>query len=489
MQKVIKKAFSDICNVIIHSVYWRWINNNKGMIFACVIISTFLCFLSYPGIIYSDSYSRIDSALGIKSAIQALFNAQSDYTGMKMWITVLPSFFIMLSIEIVGSIVLYTFVQCLLLFIMSYSFVGQLSEKAHKLWNYACVTLLPVLWAYGVYYEAGVGCITAIMMLLLIIWKWSVLESTFDKIITFILLVFSSFVCFGYRANAFVIIPALLLIIILKERKAFRVFMFFGSVCVGLLLSVFVPSALKINTMSSYAGAFIWETVSTIQSMDEVKQKEYSTYFDDIFGEGVTAAALEKNTYDKYDSSINPILWGNAFDIDEISTRENSADVLKKYFELIVNEPGSYIGVKWEFISHTLGINKPLKFAEYNYNRDNRMGTGLYSFNDSKPRRIYVDSFILFMEYMEIFRKPWILFLISGVLIIVFRVSFYGRKKNINLYEASYAVALFYYGGFLLNTQSFEFRYFFPSFLLLFFIIISVTADMFVQLNRKLPIS
>ena len=106
-----------------------------------------------------------------------------------------------------------------------------------------------------------------------------------------------------------------------------------------------------------------------------------------------------------------------------------------------------------------------------------------YGFNDSPQRERFVNLFHAFMEFMVIFRRPWILYLVSLILILIWRFKFCGKNSPINLYEASFGVALFYYGAYILNTQSFEFRYFFPSWLLLFSIIIGLSSQLL--LNKK----
>lgn len=124
----------------------------------------------------------------------------------------------------------------------------------------------------------------------------------------------------------------------------------------------------------------------------------------------------------------------------------------------------------------SLGINQPLRMAEYDYNRDNSMSQ--FGYNDCKQRLAYVDFFLAFMNFMIIFRIPWLMFTVALVLILIWRFKCGGKKENINIYEASFGIAVFYYGAYILNTQSFEFRYYFPSWLLLFLIIFSLSADL-----------
>lgn len=65
----------------------------------------------------------------------------------------------------------------------------------------------------------------------------------------------------------------------------------------------------------------------------------------------------------------------------------------------------------------------------------------------------------------------------------IWRFKYKGKKSEINLYEASYGVSVFYYGAYLLNTQAFEFRYLFPSWILLFGILIGLTSQLL--FNKK----
>ena len=458
------------------SKYKRWILENKGMLLISILIAIFLTILTYPGIMYSDSYARIGVTSELKTAIHAFNVGNVSMTNLASWLTITPSFFILLSEQIVGSVVLYTFVQCFLLFLSTYIMGDGLTNEGHRRWNRLCITLNPVLWAFGVYYEASVGCVTAIMGILLLVWKWDSLSSYFDKIITIVLLIFSSYVCLGYRANAFTIIPILILIVILKERKVIKSTMIICSICIGTIMALAVPKALNIDTMSSYAGSLIWEMVSTIQSMDEEKQSQYITYLDDVFGKEATATAVANNSYTGEYSSINDIWWGNPFNTEDVSKSENTKKVLSKYIHLWISEPKDCLKVKWNFISHSLGINQPLRMAEYDYNRDNSMSQ--FGYNDCKQRLAYVDFFLAFMNFMIIFRIPWLMFTVALVLILIWRFKCGGKKENINIYEASFGIAVFYYGAYILNTQSFEFRYYFPSWLLLFLIIFSLSADL-----------
>ena len=211
-----------------------------------------------------------------------------------------------------------------------------------------------------------------------------------------------------------------------------------------------------------------------LQTMDSEKQAEYADYLDDIFGSGSTQQAIDNSHYIEQNAHINNMLAGS-INASAISEPGNPKRILKKYVGLIKREPQVYIKTKWDFVSHMLGIGKSLTIYGYEYNLLDSMGQ--FGFNDSVPRKTYVNYFNAFMLYMKVFRMPWVMFLTALVLIAVYRIKICGIGSELNIYEATYFIALFYYGAYLVNTQSFEFRYYFPSWLLLFLIIISLLAD------------
>ncbi|SEQ35931.1 hypothetical protein [Butyrivibrio sp. TB] len=484
--KITKKKLAGIMSGIKQSAYIKWLGNNRNSIIISLLISVFITILSYPGIIYIDSYVRISFTDSLKTSIKAFLTGESALYPSSSWLTITPSFFILLSKEIVGSIILYTFAQCFFHWFLTIVFIDQINEKQHPVWNKICLFLSPVMWAFGVYYEASVGCTIAILAILLLIWKWRVLQSRFDKVITIIFIIGFSFVCFGYRANAFSIIPAVIIIVLLREKKLLARLLLSMSVLLGFFASTFLPSILNIRVLPSYSAGFAWEIVSVIQSMEPDKQYEYIDYLDDLFGDGATAVAVQNNSYDEQGSSING-MFNSPITSMAISEADHSTRLVKRYVKMALYEPKLFLKMKWEFVSHSLGIGKPVNMAEYYYQTwdpDNEFGL-----NDSHQRAFYVDFFLAFMEFNSIIRRPWIMYMLSLVLILIWRFKHQGRKAPINLYEAAFLVSLFYYGAYLLNTQAFEYRYYYPSWLLSFAIIIGLIPQLFFGSKRSKKIT
>lgn len=473
--------------MIKESLYVAFIKRNRNMILISALLSVLLVAVTYPGIMYSDSYRRAELIDSLELWFHAFWSGQRDLTTGSVWWTLTPIYFLWLSVKLTGSIALYTYFQSFFFLMVMFVFGNRLISNRKILMAFY-ILATPVFAGYSIYQEASVVCAAAVMAILMLIWKWNEFQSRTDKVVTLILLLFLSFLTFGYRANAFTILPALLAAVFIKQRK--RILeggAITAVIFAGFLMVSAIPKALHINTMSSYIGGFIWEIISVIQTMEEEDQQEYMGYLDDIFGEGITAAAVEQSTYKEYHSDINSIWWGNPFDINEISRKENTRAVLKKYVLLIKEEPGAFFKTKGAFAARSMGINMPLRFVAYPHNEWDYMPE--YDFNDSRVREDFVEYFNSYMEFMCVFRRPWIMFAAAFLLILIRRGKYALNRKEVTLQEISFLTALFYYGAYLLDTQSFEFRYFFPSWVLLFFVIVSLVIEICDRINRKtLPV-
>ena len=241
--------------------------------------------------------------------------------------------------------------------------------------------------------------------------------------------------------------------------------------CISLILGfVLVPlftKILNINTMSSVSAGFAWEIVSTIQKMDNEKQNEYLTYLDEIGSEGLTKSAIEKSTY----QSVNPMI--TAISYANLSNEGHPSIVLKKYVNLILKEPKYYFDMKFEFLSLNLGIKQPLRYTEYNYNRFDKMKQ--YNYNDSKRRHQFVNLYENFVNTLSfLLLRPWVIFLISIILV---AISYVKKVKKSNTYFLVLMLSIFYYGAYIINTQSFEIRYFYPSLYLCLILDVAILMD------------
>ena len=200
------------------SIYVSFFKKNRNMVLVSALVSMLLTMVAYPGIMYSDSYRRVELIDSLGLWFHAFFSGQRDLTTGCVWWTLTPIYFLFLSVKLTGSIALYTYLQSFFFFIVLFAFGNRLVSKSKAVMVF-CILATPVFAGFSVYHEASVGCATAIMAMLVLIWIWNEFRIKADKIFTLVLVLLLSFIFFGDRANAFTILPALLAVILIKQRK------------------------------------------------------------------------------------------------------------------------------------------------------------------------------------------------------------------------------------------------------------------------------
>lgn len=436
------------------SFYIKAFRKHAAIIALSILFAAFFVAIYYPGIMYSDSYVRIDASTGIRNAVKMLLSGQRELIDMEIWLTVVPSFFITFCHSLTGSIATYTMLQASAFFLVSFLLIHKLSHYCRKL-QYLLFAINPLFFGVATYYEAGIGCLIGIVMLYLL---YSTADSSkiwIDQIIEFGLVTLASFITFGYRANAITILPVLFLYIWLQKRRLAQRLRAYLGLFSGLFFVLFMPKILNINTMSSSVAGLVWEMVTCIEHMDEDTRTAYLTYLDDIGGEGATVSALAINE----EHSICKLLESSAFNIHSLSQEGMVGQVIGKYISFALSEPESFIHNKWRFASKTLGVSEPLRCIEYEYNLNDRMYE--WGVNDSTQRLTFYRLYYKINESFGFLTlQPWLVFIATGLFITIDIIR-HGMKHRLHLFLVLTAIC--YYGAFLLNTQSFELRYFYPS--------------------------
>ena len=440
----------------------------KIMLFA--IISLFLgiyfTLVFYPGVLYSDSYTRWDTA---KYILYSAYNF--DFSNIHTWVSITPQFFMAFLYALTFNYATFTLIQSILFFFSSFLMIDKFVYN-YKIIVLALFIICPIFYGYSVYHEMSTGCIIGINFGILLLtnenlknWpNWKMIL----KIVYFSALFLCFYVTFGFRQNAFTIFPAIILTIIYLYKKYKNKLLSILQIAIigfSLLFVSLFPAILKINVYSSSSAGFVWEILSTIQEMPKDKQAKYNDYLDFISGDGSTSEALVLNSKS---GSVNPWLW-SIFTVQNIGDKNIRSKIQNRYMYFVFNETNYYLNTKFYFIGRNLGIIQPLNNPEYNYNRREQMHH--YGMLDNGLRHWFVNSYNKFQEVTVVFRIPWIWFVI-GLLAVIFQ--FFKAERNHFLGTLLlYLIAIFYYSAFIINTQSFEFRYFFPAFYMLFII----TAD------------
>lgn len=452
-KEIIKKTITE-------SYFIKKFKDSIPLIIISLILSVICTMITYPGITFSDSYFRIDNAEIFANNIKKSIKYGIPLKPSNWWLTSIPSIMMAISKLFIDNIAFYTFIQSFIYFLLTFLLIKKLTKK-HRILQYIFFMLNPLIFGVSTYYETGIGCISGIVLIILLISSNKAIKIKIDLIFQNVLLVFASFITFGYRANAFTIIPILILYISLFNCEKLLKFFCIISIVIGYVLTVLVPQMFKINVLSSKAAGFVWEMLEVIKTMDSKTQLEYIDYFDDIIGAGMTEKIISRSDME----SVNSFIWED--DIYKfIGDKKNNQVIIKKYINLFIKSPITFAKVKWKFIKLSLGISKPLEFIEYDYNNSNKME--LYKFNDCWQRHLFMNLYIEANKKFYVFtRIPIISFLISSILVFL---QYLNKHDNRELYLFILLISIFYYAAFLINTQSFEIRYFYPSLYLLLII-------------------
>lgn len=456
-----------------NSFYVQTIKDNKNLIICSIVLALICTFISYPGIWYSDSYSRVGAVNVVYNCAWKVVTGHRSEIVASSWITIVPSFFMAACKLITGNIASYTCLQAFVFFLLTFIFIKELDAPYKKL-QYVLFAFSPMIFCVSVYYEAGVGCVSGIIALIILLRNSEKIKYKFDKIIEFLLIVLSSFVIFGYRANAFTIIPVIIIYIFTRKYINIRKIATATAVFIGLFLVSALPMLLKINTMSSVSAGFAWEIITTIQRLEPEKQELYKDYLDEVGGEGSTQIAIQSSN----ENSVIGFLIGEGINMDTLSMEGSFSTILKKYLEIIIKEPATYFSMKWDFTKRTLGIDYKIACVEYDYNRWDRMEE--YGFNDCIQREYFVYSYIKTNEVLGFYTcRPWFVYLISTILV---TITWLQKDKKRELYVFSLLIAIFYYAAYIINTQSFELRYFYPSLYLMMILDVAIGMKLFKQI-------
>lgn len=418
------------------------------------ILSVYYTLVSYPGIFYTDTIGRWN-------AIEIISNPTQP-----VWLSFAPTLFMMALFKVFGSYASFTLVQSFVYLLSSMIVLDKINT------NYRFLSLLillsPLTIGYSVFGEMSIGCLAGINCLVLLIWYLNDAQeiTILNASVLFAAIALVAYVVFGFRQNAFTIFPVLVGYYILKFRKQLKKLLISTvSTLIGLLLVFVMPMLFNVQVYDSSSAGFVWEMLYTIGRMPEEKQEQYADYLDDICGEGATATALEQNE----DSTMVLFLWSGIAP-ETIGLKENSSKIFDKYVQLFLNEPGDFLANKLFFWGRALGITKPLESREYIYapNRD------LYNYGliDSPRRGALIDNVNGFINGITVLRMPFVWFVL-GLLACVYQKAVLKKSSWVLLY----LLACFYYGAFMVNTQSFEFRYFFPSYQLIFYLVLAAVLD------------
>ena len=427
-----------------------WLGS-AGMALLCTLIT-------YPGIFYSDSYVRVTTGHAVLNQVIGVLKGGGGSLNTGNGFTLIPSFFMAGSIWLSGTVGLYAFLQAFAFFAAVFLLIREMNPtwKKAQMLLFACC---PLVYGVSTYFEAGVGCVTGLAALILLLRRVPEAKSRADRVLEFLLIAFFSLTVFGYRTNALTVLPVLAVYLLRLPAPGKRKAAAAAALVCGIAAMEGIPAAFRVRGVSNGMTGFVWEMLTAIQRMDESERGEYLDYLDGVGGEGATEQALGTSRED----SANSFVWGDALNMTKMSAPGARREILTKYFRLIREKPGLWMGVKGDFLKKTLGIGPALDASEYDYNRWDGMAE--YGFNDSLQRRAFYESWVRTAAALRfVIGRPWIMFLLSAALA---ALDWRRKPERRRLNGLILGTAVFYYGAFLVVNVSFEIRFFYPALLLM----------------------
>ena len=445
--------------------------------FWSAVLALLCTFVAYPGIWYSDSYVRVETAKAAFNAVVKTLIGQGRLLETRNHFTLIPSFAMIPSLALTGHVGLYTFVQAFAFFAATFLLIRELKPAYPKLQS-VLFALSPLIYGVSVYYEAGIGCVTGIAALILLLRRVGDRKEKKDRVLEFFLIVFWSLITFGYRTNALTITPVLILYLWKTRVSRFLILLVVLALAFGAVLTEVIPAVFQVRGLSNGFTGFVWEMLITIQRMEPEKQEEYLDYLDEVGGDGATRGALEINN----DISVDAFLDYSEINPEAMSRPGAGGKILSRYLQLIRQEPGLWWQVKREMLRRTFALDGRMAYAEYNYNRWDRMQE--YGMTDSPARQAFYQSYLEANRILGFFTcRPWAVFLITAAMTVIQALR---RSRKTELYILILMTAVFFYGAFVLINVCFDLRYFYPALYLMMLIDAEISLDWFHGLAARI---
>ena len=451
-------------------------SNRNNIIFfyflLSLVIAIFLTFSMYPGILMTDSNARWYLAEQILSVFK-----NKGFQQLNSWLSPTPSIFFAIILLFTKNIAVFTFIQSLLFYFSCLCIIEKICKsKAIKILAILFIIFMPPFWGFSVYHDMSVWIVIVVNIFYLLIEVYSKKYSNFNNIkrlFYYIGIFLCLYFAFGFRQNALTIFPIVLYqIYIVSNRldlKKLRKVLFF-VVLLSLISVQLLPKFIGIHTGGSQSAGFVWEILTTIQSLPESKKDKYIDYLDYINGDGSTKRSLDLNIQTP-ERAGEWLFRGDSFPLLSIGRKEISSKIIKSYLNMYLKEPKAMLKNKVYFILRTLGIRDKLVFDGYYENDVNDYSKyGLSEYNIYRSKMIKIVN--TFINKTLLFLIPWVWFLISFLGVFLSK-----QNKYDSLLWLLYSI--FYFGAFFINTQGFLYRYFFTANCFLFFSIISSFSNIF----------
>lgn len=402
-----------------------------SLIYAAVIGTLF-----YPGLLYSDSVFRWNTAILVaNSGLDALVGVSDHHP-------IFPILLMSVFYKVTGEIGFFSITQ-VLFFSGSFFFLVRHFSPTLKGNLFASIALLlPVNQVYSIF--ISFDSLFSVFLICLIL---SLLINGRKKLLL-VPVIFSVLV--GIRINSVVILPFVLWILY-NQTRDFRRIERLASVlvCVFLVAAMmYLPNALRMQKGGSWLIGTAWEYANMATKTHDEKHISFLKSF------GASPEIIESGI------CYHGIWCGKEYSefIAKVPN-ERGVELVKNYTSILINYPRIFITEKMKYIQSLMGVGEyNLQNAEIGRWREEAWKNLMepIGFKSSINKENFINRFFDFSGTTGKFLfKPWI------VLCMFFIAACYLRRFKPNSLTIALIPTL-YYGTFFITSQNHELRYFFP---------------------------
>ncbi len=425
------------------------------------VSALWLSLIYFPGVFFSDSFARWDT---LRHLVRT--GGASKYLD-----TALPSLWMGVTYLATGNKAAITFVQSCLFFYSSLLLIAKVGrfKSGWILIPSVLFVFFPLFQGYSVFNEPCIGTIIGLNFFLILLSRQREADRPLHHVIDgfLYLLVFSTI--FGFRSNTITILPVVLFVLWKRPHLRNTRLIPLVALAVALVFLLSLPFALSqwrhVERRELVALGVAWETVQIAKRIHDPQYDRYLDYAGAV--EGATRNAMANVEESEWRGFLGP----QGLRFDRIMTPAISRRIMADYVRLIYAHPVEFAANKIYVWGRVLGLSAPLAFLEFQ--RDWKTKLAQDGFRSTPVRDRAIDDVNRFMTSWGSLRRPFLVFL-AGLSCLGLSWRYF--RHDVCFMGVMYCTALSYYGAFLITTQSFEFRYFFPSFFLVAVMVLVVVT-------------
>lgn len=421
-----------------------------GLIILC--FSIVIVFAQYPGyLLWGDSFVRWEFAKAITE-----HGIGFDYGngGFQNWHSTFPTVLMAAAYKLSGGVGFFSFAQCLLVLCSIYLSCRMFSSCLASLLVVCAFILIPVNLVFLVMHMPD-ALLPGFALLLVAALSFKEKMTDGKRLFIYYAVVYLLFlICVWVRPNfAVVVVPVAYFI---SSRWKVRLVNLAALMMCSIISIGIWDRVLQVNNfdVSSVAMA------SEIVGMSKATDGAFCSNCLDFVGDTQNA----RNNY-KVDD-VNQLLWdGDSGGLPsyKVGLKQNAKEVRTLWLSALYNNPIEYLKIKISQVSLLMGVERPVKFMFGRQPIDVQRTESACNCKVSDSS--YAISSIAEQSFSSIrlfAGSPIVQFAIGLAAVVLLR-----RTKVFSFVLCCFVLSVFYYVSFFIQMQRVEFRYFYPSWVLL----------------------